>query len=190
MNINVDSDMRSESRRVNSSKQGNAFLKEFKDFTVFLRNLWGILAGISVLFPLSNVLMQIIPLETLDHDGALVWFSARLFTTVATIVSLFLILWTFGQRHHFQSARKTIRIQKQAWISFGVGLAALITYLSTYYFIATSAYDVLGWESADARRLLGEVFLLLVYSTFFALLTRAFVLLGMIEFFRQEKKIP
>ena len=73
-------------------------------------------------------------------------------------------------------------------MSFAVGLLALIIYLAVYYFLASSAYDVLGWESADARRLIGEVTLLLIYSTFFSFLTRAFVLLGMIEFFRQESR--
>jgi hypothetical protein len=188
MTINANSQAGKGKKISKPSTQGSRFLKEFRDFTAFLRNLWGILAGISVFFPLSNIFMQIIPLGTFDEGGVLVWFSARLFTTFATIVSLFLILWTFGQRHHFQSSRRKVTIQKQAWISFGVGLTAFLTYLAVYYFIAISAYDILGWESADVRRLFGEVFLLIVYSTFFALLTRAFVLLGMIEFFRQEKK--
>lgn len=188
MNIHAGASARKQKKRPGPSTQGSRFLKEFKEFTTFLRNLWGILAGISVFFPLSNVFIQIIPLGTFDDGGVLVWFSARLFTTSATLVSLFLILWTFGQRQHFQSTRKTGKIQRQAWISFGLGLSALVTYLAVYYFVAISAYDVLGWESADARRLMGEVFLLIVYSAFFTLLTRAFVLLGMIEFFRQEKK--
>ena len=188
MNIHAGASARKPKKRPGPSTQGSRFLKQFKEFTTFLRNLWGILAGISVFFPLSNVFIQIIPLGTFDDGGVLVWFSARLFTTSATLVSLFLILWAFGQRQHFQSTRKTGKIQRQAWISFGLGLCALVAYLAAYYFIAVSAYDVLGWESADARRLMGEVFLLIVYSSFFALLTRAFVLLGMIEFFRQEKK--
>lgn len=169
------------------NKQGSKFLNEFKDFSTFLQNLWGILAGISVLFPLSNVFLKIIPLDTFDNGGSLVWFSSQLFTTIATVVSLFLILSTFGQRGSFQSSRKRVSNQKQAWTSFLVGLSALIIYLATYYFIAISAYDVLGWESADSRRLIGEILLLFFYSSFFALLTRAFVLLGMIEFFRQER---
>ena len=186
MNIKADSQAGKERKRSKPSTQGSHFLKEFKEFTTFLRNLWGVLAGISVFFPLSNVFMQIIPLGTFDDGGVLVWFSARLFTTFATVVSLFLILWTFGQRHHFLSTRKRATIQKQAWASFGIGLAALMIYLAAYFFLATSAYDVLGWESADVRRLLGEVPLLLVYSAFFSLLTRAFVLLGMNEFFSQQ----
>jgi len=116
MNIKTDSPAGNEKKRLGPSHhQGSHFLKEFKDFTTFLRNLWGILAGISVFFPLSNIFMQIIPLGTFDDGGVLVWFSARLFTTFATVVSLFFILWTFGQRHYFVSARKRATIQKQAW---------------------------------------------------------------------------
>jgi hypothetical protein len=186
MNINISSPTGNEKKRAKPATQGSRFLKEFKEFTAFLRNLWGILAGISVLFPLSNVFMQIIPLSTFENGGVLVWFSARLFTAFATVVSLFLILWTFGQRQHFRSTKKRAALQKQAWRSFGSGLSALLLYLAAYYFLAISAFDVLGWESADVRRLLGEVPLLIIYSLFFALLTRAFVLLGMIEFFRKE----
>ena len=107
MNTNTDSAVRTEKKRTRPSTQGSRFLKEFKEFTTFLRNLWGILAGISVFFPLSNVFIQIIPLGTFEDGGVLVWFSGRLFTTFATVVSLFLILWTFGQRHQFQSAPLT-----------------------------------------------------------------------------------
>lgn len=170
-----------------ASNQGTTFLKGFKDFVTSLQNLWGILAGISVLFPLSGTLAHLIPLETSDKEGVLVWFSPALFTTLATLVSLFLILWTFGQRRKFQSFRGRSGIQRQAGISFVVGLAAFIVYLVVYYFILRSAYDVLGWESADIRRLIGEVPLLILYGVFFALITRAFMLLGMVEYFRREK---
>jgi len=189
MTINANSQAGKGKKISKPSTQSSRFLTEFRDFMAFLRNLWGILAGVSVFFPLSNIFMQIIPLGTFNDGGVLVWFSARLFTTFATVVSLFLILWTFGQRHYFQLPKQKATIQKQAWISFGVGLTALLTYLAGYYFLAISAYDVLGWESADVRRLLGEVPLLLVYSAFFSLLTRAFVLLGMNEFFGQQSLI-
>jgi hypothetical protein len=165
------------------------FLKEFEAFVTFLRNLWGTLAGISILFPLSNVFIQIIPLDKFDNGGPLVWFSPRLFTTLATLVSLFIILWEFGQRNRFQSSKARHSIQKQAWGSFATGLFAILLYLASYYFLAINAFDVLGWESADSRRLIGEIPLLILYSVFFAFVTRAFVLLGMLEFFRQEKQI-
>ena len=61
---------------------------------------------------------QMIPLGTFD-DGVLVWFSARLFITFATVVNLYFILWRFGQRYRFQSPGKRAALQKQAWASFG-----------------------------------------------------------------------
>jgi hypothetical protein len=169
------------------ARQGTSFLKEFKDFIAFLQNLWGILAGISVLFPFSNLLLDIIPLETFEKEGVLVWFSPTLFTTLTTLVSIFLILWIFGQRQKFKSKRGNTGIRRQAWFSFLTGLASLILYLIVYYFLISSAFDVFGWESADIRRLIGEIPLLIFYGAFFALVTRAFMFLGMSEYFKPKK---
>ena len=174
---------------MNSSNPGTAFLKEFKDFVAFLQNLWGILAGISVLFPLSNVFLKIIPLEILDEDGLLVFFSPRLFTTIATLVSLFLILWTFSQRSKIKLSKGRAKTQRRAWLSFGIGISSLVIYIVIYFLISNIAYDVLGWESDDVRRLFSEVVLLIFYCLFFSLITRAFMLLGMIEFFRLNEKL-
>ena len=172
---------------MDSSNQGATFIGELKDFLAFLQNLWGILAGISVLFPLSDALLKIIPLEVLDEDGFLVFFPRELFTAVATLVSLFLILWTFGRRGELNASTERTRMRQWASLSFVVGVSALVIYLVVYFFLVNSAYDVLGWESGDSKRLIGEVILLLFYSAFFALATRAFVMLGMVEFFRRGK---
>lgn len=171
---------------MNSSNQGATFIKELKDFIAFLQNLWGVLAGISVLFPLSDAFFKIIPLESFEEDGFLVFFPRELFTAVATLVSLFLILRTFGQRGKFKSLEERPGIGRGASLSFVVGLSALVVYLVLYFFLSNSAYDVLGWEGGDSVRLVGEVILLLFYSGLFALVTRAFVLLGMVEFFKRE----
>ena len=168
--------------------QGSSFLKEFKDFLAFLQNLCGILAGISVLFPLSNLLLHLIPLKTFDYqEGVLVWFSPGLFTTLTTLVSLFLVLWIFGQRQNFKSKRGRVGIRRQALISFVIGLTALIGYLILYYFILSISYVVLGWVNGDVRRLIGEVPLLILYVAFFTLVTREFMFLGMGEYFKSNK---
>jgi hypothetical protein len=53
-----------------------------------------------------------------------------------------------------------------------------------YFSVANDFYyDVLKWESDDLRRALGDIILLIVYSVFFALMTQAFMLLGMLEYF-------
>lgn len=166
-----------------SQERGTGVLDEFKDFLAFLKRLWGILAGVSVLFPLSNVLVEVIPLQSIDLGGAFAKISPTLPTTLATITTLFLILWLFSRRARFSSKRKRNAIQRQALISFGAGALMLMVYLVGYSVKAANAYDVWGWESQDPRHLLAEVPLLVVYVACFALVTRAFVLLGMLEFF-------
>jgi uncharacterized protein involved in cysteine biosynthesis len=46
---------------VNSQRETPTVLEEFKHFIEFLQNLWAILASVSVLFPLSNMFAQIVP---------------------------------------------------------------------------------------------------------------------------------
>ncbi len=165
---------------------GTAFLKEFKDFISFLKNLWGILAGISMLFPLSNLLAKAIPLQKWEGEagsGALYSFSPSLVSVVASLIALFIILWTFVQRHRIKD-KKSNMIPRQAGLLFLLGIFALIIYLLIYSLI--SNYEIFwswfNWESDDPRRLIGDVILLIFYCMFFAAMTRAFVLLGLIEF--------
>lgn len=173
---------------MNTSNKGTSFLKEFKDFITFLQNLWSILAGISVLFPLSNALTKVIPLRYISDDppGALEYLSPGLITSVATLITLFVILWTFGQRHKFKTRRERHLIRRGARLSFAIGLLALTLYFVVYFGIYNLYYA--AWEiwSGDPRRLFGDVVLLFFYSTFFASITKAFMLLGMIEFFGRE----
>lgn len=166
--------------------KGSSFLGEFKTFIGFLQNLWAILAGISALFPLSNTLANIIPLAKWS-EGGLAYLSPQLVTVIATVACLFTILWTFGQRHQFARQRQRRSVQKQAGLCFTCGVTALIIYLAVHYAVVANFYFVvLGWESGDLRRVLGDIVLLLSYSAFFVLVTRAFMLLGMIEYFGQR----
>ena len=178
--------MRNSSNNIDTSNKGKAFLQEFKDFLTFLRTLWGILAGTSVFFPLSNVLIKLIPMETIDEDGVFVHISPLLITVIGTIVTLFVVLWTFGNRRRLKSNIRLHRIRRQAWISFGSGLISLIVYLVVYFVTYQIAWGSWGWSSDDPRRLIVEILLLITYSVFYALVTRAFMLLGMSEFFASE----
>jgi len=174
----------------NTSDRGTTFLKELKEFLAFLQNLWGILAGISVFFPLSNVLIKLIPMKSMSDDGVFVHLSPSLITAITTIVTLFIVLWTFGKRHQWNVKRQLKRIVRQAWISFGAGVFSLVIYLVIYFLTYYLAWEPWGWFSDDPRRLLVEIPLLITYSIFFALITRAFMLLAMSEFFltRTTKK--
>ena len=167
-----------------SSGNGDSFLNELRDFITFLQSLWGILAGLSIFFPLSSVMTDVIPLRYISDDspGALEYLSTDLITTVATIITLFVILWTFGQRHKLDH-KEAINLTKQAWISFVFGVVILMLYLAVYYGIYAVFYEPMQIWSGNPIRIIGDIILLLLYSVFFASITRAFTLLGMKEYF-------
>lgn len=171
---------------MSTSNSGVEFIKNLRDFVVFLQSLYGILAGISVFFPISNDFIKLIPLRSLldDPAGALGYLSPGLITSVATLISLFVVLLTFSKRHKFKALKERRRlIQHQAWFSFAFGLLALIIYFTVYFGIYPLYYEPYMIYDTDPRLLIGDFALLLSYSTFFALVTKAFMLLGMLEYF-------
>jgi hypothetical protein len=168
---------------VESQKRGEGFLSEFREFIAFLGTLWGILAGISVFFPLSSVFLKVIPLERYEADGVFNHLSPPLITAVATVVTLFVILSTFGRRHEFMG-RNLRKVRRHAWISMGVSMAALVAYMTIHQIYAQYAFSVFGLGSDDPLKLFFEIPLMAAYTAFFCLLTRAFMLLGMEEFYR------
>lgn len=80
-------------------------------------------------------------------------------------------------------------IRRKAIFSFAFGFLALFIYLMGYYLVMEDFYEtVFGGESVEAILcyVLSDIVLLFSYSAFFGLMTRAFMLLGMIEFFKRE----
>lgn len=172
-------------KQVESPPRGAEFLKEFREFTTFISTLWGILAGISVFFPLSSVVLKVIPLKAYEADGVFEHLLPPLITTVATVVTLFVILSTFGRRDQFRGTGRS-KARRQAWLSMGIGMAALMAYISVHQVYAQYGYAYFGLGSGDPRKLFFEIPLLLAYTVFFSLLTRAFMLLGMAEFYKND----
>jgi len=161
-------------------------IDELKQFIDFLQSLWAALAGVSVLFPLSNTLTQVLPLARWP-DGGFTYFSPPVVTGLTTLVSLFVILRAFGKREEIREQRAWDALPRQASRSFVLGVVALLAYLAGHSLIANDFYfSVLGWESDDMRRIVGDLVLLSAYVGFFALVTRAFILLGLREFLREK----
>jgi len=157
---------------------------EFRQFVDFVQNLWAALAGVSALFPLSNTLTQVVPLAQWP-DGGFGYFSPPVITGVTTLASLFVMLWVFGKREKIVEPKAWDALPMQAVRSFVLGVVALLAYLAGYSLITNDFYfSVLGWESDDMRRISGDLVLLSAYVGFFALVTRAFLLLGLREFLR------
>jgi hypothetical protein len=169
---------------MSASPETSDVLHEFKEFVEFLQHLWAILAGVSVLFPLSNTFVGIIPLAQWS-DGGLTYLSPALVSGCATLGCLFTVLWTFGQREAMRAPRAWNSLPRQAVRSLALGSVGLLVYLAGHYAIRDDFYfRVLGWESNDLRRITGDLVLVIGYGGFFVFVTRAFLALGLREYLR------
>ena len=68
----------------------------------------------------------------------------------------------------------------------GFSMAVLMTYMVVHQLYDEYAYSVFGFGSDDPRKMFFEIPLLDAYTAFFSLFTRAFMLLGMMEFYRDD----
>ena len=164
---------------MSASQETPRTLEELKEFLEFLQQLWSILAGISVLFPLSNAFVGIIPLAQWS-DGGFVYLSPALVSGCATLACLFIVLWIFGQREDMRLRGAWSALPRKAVRSFAFGAVALMVYLAGHYAISHDFYfGVLGWQSDDRRRVARDLVLIVAYVGFFGLVTRAFLALGL-----------
>lgn len=161
-------------------------ITELKEFIYFLQTLWGILAGVSVLFPLSNALIKIIPLGKWPDEGALKYFSSEQVTVITMLICLFVMFHIFSKRRLLKAEWENDqerRMQQNSVISFFLGILALFIYFSITHL---DFYYYFGWTSDDPIYVFVDILFLIFYSAFFGLVTRAFVLLGMIEFLSEQ----
>jgi len=183
-----ENDMQQARWKMNNSQEEVTSIDELKQFTKFLQSLWATLAGISVLFPLSNVLTKVIPLAQWP-EGGLALISPTLVTAISTVTCLFIILWTFGRRQQFANAKRRRLIRRESALSFVVGGIGLIVYLIGHYAVVQNFYYVaFNWASTDPRQVFGDLLLLIAYCVFFAFMTRAFMLLGMLEYYGSKRQ--
>lgn len=162
---------------------GQPFLQELRDFLRFLRSLWGLLAGISVLFPLSNVLVTVIPIE--GGGNPFQNLSPGVVTTLTTLTCIFLTFATFGRRSQFSERLRRRRYATSARIAFAGAISSLAIYLLT----SDALYETLITEQPNSKLgipLYDGLFAAL-YIASFALITRAFLVLAMLEYIPQRE---
>lgn len=174
---------------MSSSPHGKSFLDELREFVAFLQSLWGILAGISVLFPLANSFRVVIPVGFIKDGGPFEFVSGPALTSISTLVALFVILATFGRRHDVRRSPTSSPLRRQAWICLAVGLFALVVYVVLTSLITEGGLYGPYREAADyqLKQLVGDLVLLCCYVGFFGLATRAFELLAIEEYFSPRR---
>jgi len=102
---------------------------DLRRFMRFLASIYGILAGISTLFPLSNYLFRAIPLPS---------GMELLYTTIAMIMSVFSIFFLFVARD--------IVIQREPFLLSGICFSAW-AFLTFVYLYSYRRYDVVLEDS-------------------------------------------
>jgi hypothetical protein len=162
---------------------GQSFLQELREFLQFLRSLWGLLASISVLFPLSNVLVGVIPID--GGGNPFQNLSPGVVTTLTTLTCIFLTFATFGRRSQFSERLRRRRYATSARIAFGGAIGALAIYLLT----SDALYRALITDNPNSELgvVLYDGLFAALYISSFALLTRAFLVLAMLEYIPQRK---
>jgi hypothetical protein len=158
---------------------GHAFLRDLREFLRFLQSLWGILAGVSLLFPLSNVFFDVLPIH--EKYRPFNNLSAPAVTAVTVVTCLFITFATFGQRQQFRSAKRRRHFGLAARLCFLLAVVACAAFLLGRDVAINGIID-LGQEDQPPALAFDGVFAT-IYVAFFALMTRAFLLLAMLEYF-------
>jgi hypothetical protein len=149
---------------------------DFAAFLKYLTSLWGLLAGLTAVFPLADVFLKVIPLPVDAYEHA----TAPIAIPLTTLVALFIVFYSFVQR-----ARVTPTAARRSPWLFGLGLLALAAFFLLHHF----EYPLRNWlfpglDSTDDYVLL-LVGIVPFYIAFFACMTRAFTLLALVEFRRR-----
>jgi hypothetical protein len=173
------------------------FDSEVEELKGFFKNIWGILTAISIF--LSNLVAYFVPV----YYG----LPRSLFVTIVALVTIYVLLMTFGQRRSFKLIREEggEELQKTwrnvARRSFKTGFLLLCLYLFLNFSIASPLIDITkndnlmsyvipgrSLENVLVQRFIDSILtfisiiLLIIYSFSFANIMKSFMILGMVEY--------
>ena len=133
--------------------------------------------------PLANVLVAVIPFT--EHFAPLYLLPPTVVTPLASVTSLFVPLATYARRGAVAAAHGRDRARRSATVCFTTGLAALAVYLRGPYCSGRTCPATPGTprSGGDSKLVAGDLTFVCLYRWFLALLTRAFLLLAMLNTF-------
>ena len=74
--------------------------EDFHSFVKYMTSLWGALGGIAVVFPMADVLFNVIPLPVDPYEKS----TASVAIPLTSLVAAFTLLYTFVQRDRLRCA--------------------------------------------------------------------------------------
>lgn len=164
------------------------YLDELRAFIAFLSSVWGLLGGLSTVFPLSNTIIEVVPLGPPD---ATPWLGPKfvdpaLISALATLGCIYVVFYSFAQRQVIQNIHRR-RIRTMATRSFVLGVIVLALYLADFYVVPNYIQRGSLLAPTDPVLFVYDIGLVAFYGGAFMLYTRAFVLLGIMEYLEIEE---
>ena len=114
------------------------------------------------------------------------YFKPSMVIAMTTIAIIFVMFWLVSHRAQFEPRKRKV-MQRRALRCFVLGVFSMVFYLTAYEVVAdvTFAKEIYGGNPALIS---GDLLLLASYAGFFVLLTGAFTILGMIEYYADKAK--
>jgi hypothetical protein len=132
------------------------------------------------------VFFDVIPVK--EHFQPLFRLPPAIAPPLATMTSLFVLLITYGTRDAVATPprRRPRTPIRDALLAAGALVVAM--YLFGNVLVGSHLYGDTGHTTigSDSKLVAGDLAFVLLYCAFFALLTRAFLLLAMVEYFRKR----
>ena len=151
--------------------------QDLEKFLAYISSIWGLLAGITSIFPLANVLFKIIPLPVDAYHKS----TEPIAIPLTTLVAVFIIFYSFVQRDQVIS-----NPTRMAKLFFSLGCVSLVIFILLdlfWYPLRERFCPELCDSTTDFAMWL--VMLIPFYIGFFACVTRAFTILALVEFKRR-----
>lgn len=183
----------------------NAQSSEIIDFFKHLGSLYGILGSLSVVFPLANEWIQVIPLKSFDPDyecvglppllefypgpGTLVNFPPSVVSILTTVFALFAMLFAYGRRTSLTNQSSRARLRRESMIFMTIGAGCFLVYVALSQVILESfRFDYYCGSGLRFRALPFDLVLIATYICSVVFVAVAFEILAMVEYFGERRQ--
>ncbi len=148
-------------------------MEDLKDFITYITSVWGLLAGLTAVFPTADVILKVIPLPVDAYEKS----TAPIAIPITTLVALYIVFYSFVRRD-----RVTPKVSWQASLFFILGLVSLIVFFLLDHFEYPLRVRLFPSLDSSDDYVLMLVGIVPFYVMFFGFVTRAFTILALIEF--------
>ena len=151
---------------------------DLQSFIKYMASLWGVLGGVTVVFPLADVLLNVIPLPVDGYHKS----TAPIAIPITSLVALFTLFFTFVERDKAQFATA-----RRSAVFFIFAMFFLLAFMLLEHFEESLRVRLFPTLDSTDDYVLLLVGVVPFYVAFFACVTRAFAILALIEFKRKRR---